>query len=54
MCCFDFCFYPRRFEFVDGLEIVLKAVHAGYAGATVSDVVDYFVVTADYFAWSAV
>jgi len=53
MCCFDFCFNPRRFEFADGLEIVLKAVHAGYAGSTVSDVVDYFVGAADDFAWSA-
>jgi hypothetical protein len=54
MCCFDFFFDSRRFKFVDGLEIVLKAVHAGDAGSTVSDVVDDFVGTADDFAWSAV
>jgi hypothetical protein len=53
MCSFDFLFDPRRLKFVDGLEIVLKAIHAGNAGSTVSDVVDDFVGTADDFAWSA-
>lgn len=50
-CCFDFfgdtlglCF-GKRFEFF------LKSAHAGDAGATVSDVVDDFVGSADDFAW---
>ena len=55
MCCgFDFFDDPRGLCFGQRLEIVLKAVHAGDAGSTVSDVVDYFVGTADDFAWSAV
>lgn len=51
MCCFDFFFDSRRFKFVDGLEIVLKAFHAGDSGATVADVVDDFVGSAEDFAW---
>jgi len=54
MCSFYFVFDPRRFKFADGLEVVLKTVHAGDAGSTVSDVVDDFVCRADDFAWSAV
>lgn len=53
-CCFDFFFDTRRFKFIDWLEIVLKAVHAGYAGAAVSDVVDDFVCGAEDFAGCAV
>lgn len=53
-CCFDLFFDTRRFKFIDWLEIVLKAVHAGYAGATVSDVVDYFMGSAEDFAGRAV
>lgn len=33
------------------LEILVKAAHAGDAGATVADVVDYFVGSAEDFAW---
>lgn len=53
-CCFDFFFDTRRFKFIDWLEIVLKAVHAGYAGAAFADVLDDLVVTADDFAWCSV
>ena len=52
-CCFDFfgdslslCF-GKRFKFL------LKAAHAGDAGATVSDVMDDFVGSAEDFAGRA-
>lgn len=53
-CGFDFFFDTRRFKLVYRLKFILKAVHAGYAGATVSDVVDDFVGSAEDFAWRAV
>lgn len=53
-CGFDFFFDTRRFKFIDWLEIVLKAVHAGYAGATFADVVDDFVCRTEDFAGCAV
>ncbi len=53
-CCFDFFFDTRRFKLVYRLKIVLKAVHAGDAGAPVADVVDDFVGSAENFAGCAV
>lgn len=50
-CCFDFFFDPLGLCFGQRLELCLKAAHAGDAGATVADVVDDFVGSADDFAW---
>ena len=53
-CCFDFFGDPLGLCFGQRLEFMLKAAHAGDAGATVADVVDYFVGSAEDFAWRAV
>lgn len=53
-CCFDFFGDPLGLCFSQWFELVLKATHAGDAGATVADVVDGFVSGADDFAWCAV
>ncbi|QTZ83120.1 hypothetical protein [Salmonella phage S9-5] len=53
-CCFDFFGDPLGLCFGQRLEFVLKAAHACDAGATVADVVDYFVSGADDFAGRAV
>lgn len=53
-CYFNFFGDPLGLCFGQRLEFVLKSAHAGDAGATVSDVVDDFVGSADYFAWCAV
>lgn len=53
-CCFDFFGDPLSLCFGQRLEFMLKAAHAGDAGATVADVVDYFVGSAEDFAGSAV
>lgn len=53
-CCFDFFGDPLGLCFCQRLEFVLKAAHAGDSGATVPDVVDYFVGTANDFAGRAV
>ena len=53
-CYFDFFGYPLGLCFGQRLEILIKAAHAGDAGATVSDVVDDFVSGADDFAGCAV
>lgn len=50
-CCFDFFCDPLGLCFGQRLEFMLKAAHAGDAGATISDVVDDFVGSADDFAW---
>lgn len=49
-CCFDFFGEPLSLRFGQRLEFLLKAAHAGDAGATVADVVDDFVGSADDFA----
>lgn len=49
-CCFDFFGDPLGLCFGQRLEFVLKAAHAGDADATVADVVDYFVGSAEDFA----
>lgn len=53
-CCFDFFGDPLGLCFGQRLEFMLKAAHAGDAGATVADVVDYFVGSAEDFAGCAV
>ena len=53
-CCFDFFGDPLGLCFGERFELVLKAAHAGDAGATVADVVDYFVGRAENFAGRAV
>lgn len=53
-CCFDFFGDPLGLFFGKRFEFILKAAHAGYAGAAVADVVNNFVVTSDDFAWCAV
>jgi hypothetical protein len=45
-CCFDFFGDPLGLCFGQRLEFMLKAAHAGDAGATVADVVDDFVGSA--------
>lgn len=52
-CCFDFFGDPLCLCFGQWFEFVLKAVHAGNAGAAVADVVDDFVGSAEYFAGCA-
>lgn len=53
-CCFNFFGDPLGLCFGQRLEFMLKAAHAGDAGAAVADVVDDFVGSAEDFAWSAV
>lgn len=53
-CCFDFFSDPLGLCFGQRLEFMLKAAHAGNAGATVADVVDDFVGSAEYFSGCAV
>lgn len=52
-CCFDFFCDPLGLCFGQRLEFLLKAAHAGDAGATVADVVDDLVGRAEYFAGCA-
>jgi len=54
LCCFDFFGYPRDLCFGQRLEFMLKAAHAGDAGATIAGVVDDFVGSAEDFAGRAV
>ncbi len=54
LCCCDFFGDPRGLYFGQRLEILIKAANAGDAGATVADVVDYFVGSAEDFAGRAV
>jgi hypothetical protein len=53
-CCFDFFGDPLGLRFGQRLEFMLKATHAGDAGATVADVVDYLVGSAEDFVGRAV
>lgn len=53
-CCFDFFGDPRGLCFGQRFEFLLKSAHAGDAGATVADVVDYFVGSSEDFAGRAV
>lgn len=53
-CCFNFFGEPLGLCFGKRLELCLKAAHTGDAGATVSDVVDDFVSSADDFAGGTV
>ena len=53
-CCFDFFGDPLGLCFGQRLEILIKAAYAGNAGATVADVVDHFVGSAEDFAGRAV
>lgn len=53
-CCFNFFGDPLGLCFGQWFKFVLKAAHAGYAGATVADVVDDFVGSAEDFAGRAV
>lgn len=53
-CCFNFFGDPLGLCFGQRLEILIKAAHAGDAGATVADVVDDFVGSAEDFAGRAV
>lgn len=53
-CCFNFFGDPLGLCFGQRFEILVKAAHAGDAGATVAAVVDYFVGSAEYFAGCAV
>lgn len=53
-CCFDFFSDLRGLCFGKWLEILIKAANAGDAGATLADVVDDFVGSAEDFAWRAV
>lgn len=53
-CCFDFFGNPLGLRFSQRFEFLLKAAHAGDAGAPVADVVDDFVSSADDFAGRAV
>lgn len=54
LCCCDFFGDPRGLYFGQRLEFMLKAAHAGDAGAAVADVVDYFMGCAEDFAGRAV
>ena len=54
LCCFDFFSDPIGLCFGQRLETLIKAAHAGDAGAAVADVVDDFVGSAEDFAWRAV
>lgn len=49
-CCFDFFGDPLGLCFGQRFEILVKAANAGDAGATVADVVDDFVGSAEDFA----
>ena len=51
---FDFFGDPLSLCFGQRLKFVLKAAHAGDAGATIADVVDYFVGSSEDFAGRAV
>ena len=53
-CRFDFFGDLLGLCFGQRLEFMLKAVHASDAGATVTDVVDDLVSSADDFAWCTV
>lgn len=53
-CCFDFFCDPLCLCFCQRFEFLVEAFHAGDAGATVADVVDDFVGSADDFARCAV
>ena len=53
-CCFDFFGDPLGLCFGKRFELCLKSANTGDAGATVADVVDYFVSGAEDFAWRAV
>ncbi|CAD5355175.1 protein of unknown function [Citrobacter freundii] len=53
-CRFDFFGDPLGLCFGQRFEFVLKAAHAGNAGAAVADVVDDFVGSAEDFAGRAV
>ncbi len=50
LCCFYFFGDPLGLCFGQRLEFMLKAAYAGDAGATVADVVDDFVGSAEDFA----
>lgn len=52
-CCFDFFCDPLGLCFGQRFKFCLKATHAGDAGATVADVVDDFVGSADDFSGCA-
>lgn len=54
LCCFNFFGDPLGLCFGQRLEFMLKAAYAGDAGATVADVVDYFVGSTEDFARRAV
>ena len=54
ICCFDFSGDPLGLCFGQRFEFVLKAAHAGDAGAAVADVVDYFMGCAEDFSGCAV
>lgn len=54
LCCFDFFGDLLSLCFGERFEILIKAAHAGDAGATVADVVDDFVGRAEDFAGRAV
>lgn len=53
-CCFDFFGDPLGLCFGQRLEFLVEAAHAGDAGTTVADVVDYFVCSSEDFAGRAV
>lgn len=53
-CCFDFFGDPLCLFFGQRLEFLLKAAHAGDAGSTIADVMNYFVSGADDFAGCSV
>ncbi len=53
-CCFYFFGDPLGLCFGQRLEFMLKSPNAGDAGATVADVVDYFVGSAEDFSGRAV
>lgn len=53
-CCFDFFCDPLGLFLGQRFEFVLKSIHAGDAGTTVSDVVNDFVGGAEDFAGCAV
>ena len=49
-CCFDFFGDPLGLCFGKRFEFLVETAHAGDAGATVADVVDYFVCRSEDFA----
>ena len=53
LCCFNLFGDPLGLCFGQRFEFMLETTHAGYAGATVSDVVDDFVGSAEDFAGCA-